>query len=424
MKYIRFSEFNRNYLLFLSLFIISIIKDVIKDSRKLTKDMISSFVKYYSYSLSDLLAIIPIIIIAIRSRNIKKEETFESNQTIKSKNQNALNEIINKNRNKKIINIFRLQLIISIFDFVGKYANVTYSIIITKTFIYFKKIELNTMYTINFITTCILCLLILHSPIYRHHYFSLVINLLLLIGFTIYDQIEIFKKDNWDVLFYYNIMKILCEIFYSFEDVLSKIILSFYSISPYNFILYRGLFVVFFSILFSIPFIFVDIPDENGNNSIVFTRFWKIYDNKLDFLYVFGLGISNFIYNVNIFFIVDKFSPTHYTIGTSLERFGSLLTSIFQGGSINLEFFLKLALCILLIIVSAVYNEIIILNFCGLQKFTKLFMEKEAKKDLMQMEFNLISRCNTENDLDTEGEISKKDEMSNGVNMSYISNKS
>ena len=424
MKYIRFFEFNRNHLLFLSLFIIAIIKDVVKDSRKLTSDMISSFVKYYSYSLSDLLAIFPIIIIAIRSRNLKKAEAVESNQTITSQNQNALNEIINKNRNKKIFKVFRLQLIISIFDFVGKYANVTYSIIITKTFIYFKKIDLNTMYTINMIATCLLCVLILHSPIYRHHYFSLVINILFLIGLTIYEQITIFKKKDWEVLFYYNIMKIFCEIFYSFEDVLSKIILSFYSVSLYYFILYRGLFVVFFSFLFSIPFIFIDIPDENGDSSIVFTRFWKIGNNKLDLLYVFGLGISNFLYNINIFFIVDKFSPTHYTIGTSIERFGSLLILLFEGEAVNFDFFFKLIIIIILLIVSAVYNEIIILNFCGLQKFTKIYMEKEARKDLLQMEYNINSRCNTESDLDTEGELSKKDEMSNGVNMSYLSNKS
>ena len=281
MKYIRFSEFNRNHLLFLSLFIISIIKDVIKDSGGLTKDLISSFVKYYSYSLSDLFAIFPIIIIIFRSRNAKKEESSESSQPKINQNQNALNEIINKNKNKKNLKIFRLMLIISIFDFIGKYSNVVYYIIVTKTFFSVKKIDLNSMYTINIISVCILSVLILHSPIYRHQYFSLTINILFLIGLTIYDQIQIFKKDDWNILFYYNIMKVIAEIFYSCEDVISKILLSFYSISPYNFILYRGLIVMIFTILFSIVFIFVEIPDEKGNNSIVFTRFWKIYDNKI-----------------------------------------------------------------------------------------------------------------------------------------------
>jgi hypothetical protein len=347
------------------------------------------------------LAIFPIIIIAIRSRNLKKAEAVESNQTITSQNQNALNEIINKNRNKKIFKVFRLQLIISIFDFVGKYANVTYSIIITKTFIYFKKIDLNTMYTINMIATCLLCVLILHSPIYRHHYFSLVINILFLIGLTIYDQIQILKKDDWNILFYYNIMKVIAEIFYSCEDVISKILLSFYSI-----------------------FIFVEIPDEKGNNSIVFTRFWKIYENKIDLLYVFGLGASNFLYNVNIFLLIDKFSPAHFTIGTCIEKLGSLLISTKDGISKIGDFCFKLVLCLLLIIVCAVYNEIIVLNFCGLQKYTKMFMEKEAEKDLLKVEYNINGGCDSGSDFDSEEEASKKDEMSNSFNMSHISNKS
>ena len=163
MKYIIFSEFNRNHLLFLSLLIISIIKDVIKDSnKKLTKDMISSFVKYYSYNLFDLLAIIPVVIIAIRSRNMKSDESEQSNKLIINQDQNVLNKIINKNKKMKIFKIFRLHLIIAVFDFVGKYANVIYNIIITKKFFTVKKINLNTMYTINIIAICLLSVLILH----------------------------------------------------------------------------------------------------------------------------------------------------------------------------------------------------------------------------------------------------------------------
>ena len=202
-------------------------------------------------------------------------------------------------------------------------------------------------------------------------------------------------------------MKIFCEIFYSLEDVLSKILFAFYSVSPYNFILYRGLLVCFFSFLFSIIFIFVEIPDEKGENSIVFTRFLKIGNNNLNLLYMFELGISNFLYNVNISFIVDKLSPTHYTIGTSLERFGSLLITIIKGECEVKEFFVKLIIFLALIFVSAVYNEIIILNFCGLQKYTKLFMEKEAQKDILQAEnnnFNIDSSCQSESDNEYENE--------------------
>ena len=81
----------------------------------------------------------------------------------------------------------------------------------------------------------------------------------------------------------------------------------------------------FFFILFSIPFIFIELPDENGKNSCVFTRIWKIYDNKLNILTTIGMLIIQFIYNINIFFIIDKFSPAHTAIAYIFEYFAIFL---------------------------------------------------------------------------------------------------
>ena len=38
----------------------------------------------------------------------------------------------------------------------------------------------------------------------------------------------------------------------------------------------------------------------------------------------------------------------------------------------------------ILIVTALIYNEFIILNFCGLEKYTKLFLQKEAKKEVNQ----------------------------------------
>ena len=43
------------------------------------------------------------------------------------------------------------------------------------------------------------------------------------------------------------------------------------------------------------------MPDENGNNSCVFTRFWKVYDDKINILSYIIQFINEYHVNLNIF---------------------------------------------------------------------------------------------------------------------------
>ena len=184
-------------------------------------------------------------------------------------------------------------------------------------------------------------------------------------------------------------MRILSVTFYSIEDVYAKALLFYDSISPYILLFYRGIFVCLIVLLFTIVFIFVDLPDENGENSCVFTRIWKIYINKLNILSIIGLFIFQFLYNTNIFFIVDKFSPSHMAMASVIGNFGFLLTSIiiFQNMDI-IEFLIRFILYFILIISISIHTEIIILKCFGLESHTKLFMEKEAQRDFNNNETN------------------------------------
>ena len=216
-------------------------------------------------------------------------------------------------------------------------------------------------------------------------------------------------------------MKILINIFYTVEDVYGKVLLSFNSISPYSLLFYRGIGVTIITLLFFVILIFVEIPDENGEKSCIFTRYWKIFDNKVNILYSILVTITNFFYNVNIYFIIDKFSPTHYAMATILDSFGSLLISIFSGDIEIAEFFMKLILYLILIFVGLIYNEIIIFNCFGLQKNTKLFLEKEANMDISQT--IIKNQTIYENDSDTEKEIIKQEGMKNAIKLKDISDK-
>ena len=184
---------------------------------------------------------------------------------------------------------------------------------------------------------------------------------------------------------------------------------------------YRGIGVILITIVFFIILIFIEIPDENGEKSCIFTRYWKLFENKINILYSILVTFTNFFYNVNTYFIIDKFSPTHYAMASILDNFGSLLISIFSGDIGLLEFFSKLILYIILFFSGLIYNEIIILNFFGLQKNTKLFLEKESNMEITQTIIKNHTFEENENNLEIENEIMKQEDMKNAIKLKDIS---
>lgn len=397
MKYIIFSELNRNHFLFLTYLIITLIKDIDKHYIINTGDIVDTFNKYYLYTLSDFFSIIPFIIIKVRSKSISKnklnlnisqtlsKENIEENndiQYIQSKNDVQLIYLgdNNKDEKKRKKRIIKLLFIVSFFDFLSIYSNVTFSVIIKSTNYSIKKAQMNSYVLFNIIAKYLLNILILHTPVYKHHYLSLSINLLFLIGLVIYDIINIELSNQY----FYLLMKIISVSLYSFEDAFAKILLTFNSISPYNLLLYRGILVNILALLYSIVFIFVEIPDEKGKKSCLFSRFWKVYENKLNILFYLILALFEYLENLNIFFIIDKFSLIHFAVASIIEYFGLLILAMIYKESGVAEFLIKFLIYFILIVTALIYNEFIILNFCGLEKYTKLFLQTEAKKEVNQ----------------------------------------
>ena len=143
-----------------------------------------------------------------------------------------------------------------------------------------------------------------------------------------------------------------------------------------------------FFYLLIIVFIFVKIPDEKGIKSIVFSRFWKVYDNKLNILFYILYFIMNYIYNQNVLLIIDKFSPIHFAVATALEAFGSLIIENCYKFDNPIEFSIKFVIYFILIFAALVYNEFIILNFCGFQKCTTSSLRRKSCAELELSLFN------------------------------------
>ena len=109
--------------------------------------------------------------------------------------------------------------------------------------------------------------------------------------------------------------------------------------------------------------------------------------------------LIHYLQNLNILFIIDKFSPIHYAVVSILRNICSLLFSIKSGFVLN-EFIIKIVIYFILFLVGLIYVEFVVLNFCGFQKNTKLFLEKQAKDDIVQiMSNNIDNESNPENEM-------------------------
>ena len=349
MKYLIFSELNRNHFLFLSYFIISIIIEIDNKYIKSTDDIVDTFHKCYIHTLSDFLSIIPFIIIKLRSKGISKREKLEkikANLSEKNSNENLaertstessidiaykyLNATFKEKKEKAKKRKIKLSLLVSVFEFLAIYLDITFSIIAKTNNYAIKFSEMDSQILFKVMSKYILSIIILHSPVYKHHYLCLAVNIIFLIILVILDIMDIVKtKDN--LYFLYAVLKIIIAILFSFEDVYAKVLFSLGSFSTYIYLLYRGIFVNSFALLFSIIFIFVKLPDEKGQKSIVFTRIWKVYENKLNILLYIIFFIFMYLLNLNIFLIIDKFSPIHFAVASTIYNSISLIISCIYG---------------------------------------------------------------------------------------------
>ena len=189
MKYLIISELNRNHFLFLSYFIIATIKMIVKRYITSTDDIINTFHDYYIDSLSDFLSIIPLIIIKVRSKGLPRNDQIENevksiekiylteNESVsKSRAESSVNiEYIYSDINEKIYQrrikrIIKLTIVVSIFEFLACYLNVTYNIITKSGNFIIKKIKINSIMLFNIFSKWALSVVILRLAIYKYHY--------------------------------------------------------------------------------------------------------------------------------------------------------------------------------------------------------------------------------------------------------------
>ena len=213
--------------------------------------------------------------------------------------------------------------------------------------------------------------ILLNNKLYKHHYISMIIMIIMGLFYNIISpQINIKK--------YYAIyiISILNSILYSLEYVLDKYCLLIKYIETFEILFYRGLIV-------SISLIITLIITTKIGKIDNFWDYYEILGTKEIIIFI-SLVLINFFYYILFLKIIDVFSPFHIVlvnfIAESLSFFYyivsyDLLSIIFNIILITIEIFMIL-----------IFIEIIELNCLGLSTMIKRNIELRANLEVLKRE--------------------------------------
>ena len=296
-------------------------------------------------STSKLFTIIPFILLKINSKKVSSNDI----QTIK--NQQAL-KYMNKSGAKRII--------------AGKWGFIFLAVMIYFVnqifFVLTIKVHSNTT-ILNILITSLFYYLIFKIKLYRHHYLSII--LIIIVGFII-DMILgnlLFDIDNNLGLFFFRLLR---EVLFSLSSVVDKYILEKKFGSVYEILLTNG-------VITSTLFIIFAIIDHNFFGIYNYEEYFNNF-NTMELLVASGVIITQLGLNVSILFTNKNNSPCHIFI---IFIFGQLAYYIEFSGSDAIVIF-----CLIIILfLSFVFNEILEINFLGLSDNTKKNISKRAETE-------------------------------------------
>ena len=393
MSFISF-EFNKKHIFFILSFLSYSIRYFVvalmsEDENE--KAYETKFFNTYIYTFSNFFSLFFYCIIKIRSKRKNKNGDQEENKlkrikTDKSYKSNLNIELIYSNEKPISFNKLLLRtLLVAISDFIAQY-----SIFLFNLFVNIEKVKLDLLLIFSILSIYIFSRILLKTFYYKHHKLSFFINIICLIIMGSVDIYNIYPKWNIKIL-YYILINIFSSVCYSFEDVIGKKALTEEFLTPYSLLIYKGVYELIIIILFSIPFFFYKIQDEN-----LFFIFAKKLNSCKKIILVFLLLIINFAYNVFIWIINERFSPNDLSMSMAVEGIISIIDlMIFNFEKFKDELLMsiyEMFIYFILMIGAAIHNEIIVLYFYGLHEYTKKNLSLKAEEDFKNANSKNYSR--------------------------------
>lgn len=373
-------------------FVVTLIKYFFENNIKNNENSFSKeneYIYLITMNVADLLAGFLVLYTKINTKSEKEEKKIIK----KSKYELIYNDLSIKEN--KYLYIF----VISLLDLIGRSADFLYILIIGQFIKSIEKLQsTETMWliSIDIISRIIFSKIILKTKILRHHCISTIIFVIGFLPMTIFGIIYIKDSSYW----YHILFLIPKNILFAFEDTLSKILLTNKFVLPHYLLFWKGIFnfgmhVILFPILFFTDNI--DFIDSNGNNffssdNLALKIVMRILNISL--LLLKGLCIMKVIY---------LFSPQHVCFLNVVNTLSAFVLSHFLEKGSNLEVFDIITNIIALIIIifgTLLFNEIIIVNICGLNRDTKTNILEREKLELLEIDSSNISDKEGEESID------------------------
>ena len=375
MRCIIFQKFTLNYLFLLLFLVVSICRKKIQaplfDS---THSKAMYFFLTYIVILSYFLAIIPFLIVkCLSKRRNKKQESKKAKNSIVNK----IRYIYNKDK-YAIKNFFKYTILVAVFDFLSEVSLFLFYFLndnMKVISLYSLKIYL----IFNIMMQNITSYIVLKEYLYKHHWLSIFMNIFCILGCLIMDIFMIVKRGITDFRYYiFILMRLFRVTLLSFENSYTKLALNSEVLSPYSILLFKAVSETILLGIFSIPFIFIKCKEDEVVYENIFVEFKKFLTG-IKLLYSFIRFCCEFLYRLFIIIIIDRFSPNHLALVHVVDSFGSTLSVIIELAKDNKSIlwinYAIFVIYIILFISAMIYNEIFIINRCGLSEKTKLFLD-------------------------------------------------
>ena len=260
----------------------------------------------------------------------------------------------------------------------------------------------NKIRGIQIIFSALLCYFTIRIKIYKHQIFSLIVIFIIIIFIIIIDLF--LNNANFFKLYAYGIFSCSSR---AFLDTTEKYLFEFDYLNPYKVLMLEGLIgCLLLPILFSLELTYKDIKD--------FYEGKKVYQLVLLIILALMHLCLSLFKNIYRVLTIKSYSPMTRALAESIiDPFDFIYLFIFKPSS-NLNNYYYIIIIIALFIISFlsfVYNDFIVLYYCGLEYNTHLEIQKRAilyeniDGSIMDLERNLLVKEENNNE---KAELSEK----------------
>ena len=259
---------------------------------------------------------------------------------------------------------------------------------------------------LNAVLIYIFAYFILKIYFYRHHYLSFGINTIcFLISLTI-DIVKLITLRIDNINYYlYVIIRIIRLILICLLYCYSKKEFESSLLTPYSIIAFRAIFESIFMGIFCIPFAFIKIKDFKSEEKEIIFKVYGEYFTGIRLLYTILMFINDYLGDIFMFQIIDKFSVSHAALAYTLDSFAGKLYQIIADNvarkTVSWEVYVNFCVYFLVFIGAMIHNEIFIINKCGLNEKTQLYLDDAFRKESKDNE-EILKHLDDDSSIDTD----------------------